>query len=461
MKILSRYILIEHIGPFLFGFSTVIFVFLLQFLMRYLDRFVGKGLDMMVIVELIILQIAWMVVLAAPMAVLISTLMTFGNFTNSSEMTAIRASGVSLKRIMLPVVLAGMVITLLVERFNNVVLPEANHQAKVLLMDISRTKPSFGLEENVFTDMIRGYEILARHTSEKSSDIAGVTIYKNSNDFRRVVITADSGSFTFTKDYRNLIMTLKHGEMHEITDRKKLSYRKIKFETHKVVFEATGFGFERTDENNIGRGDRELSAMTMLDICDSLNLRVELAQSRIDSTISKRLASIFAITPFKRQKDLVENPKHYSQDTSRFIDKLDRLPLKRRQKIIDHAIQLTRSDLNDTYYNSIGLRSNRKTIKKYMVEVHKKYALPVACLLFVFVGVPLGVLAKRGGVGVGAGFSLLFYLIYWVCLIGGEKLADREILSPWLAMWMGNFVIGVIGAVILYQISGKGFTGSR
>ncbi len=461
MKILSRYLLKEHFGPFIFGFSTVIFVFLLQFLMRYLDRFVGKGLELWVIFELIILQIAWMVVLAAPMAVLISTLMTFGNLTNSSEMTAIRASGISLKRIMFPIVMAGLVVTILVERFNNVILPEANHQAKILLMDISRKKPSFGLEENVFTDMIRGYEILARHTSEKSSDIAGVTIYKNSNDYRRVVITADSGSFTFTKDFRNLIMTLKHGEMHEVEDRQKLSYRKIRFEKHKVVFEATGFGFERTNESRIGRGDRELSAATMLEICDSLNQRVLLARSKIDTTINIRKAGLFSNTSFSSLSQPLALSTPNPEDSLMYMDKLNQLPAAKRQRIIDHAIKITRSDLNEVHYHSIGLQNNRKTIKKYMVEVHKKYAIPVACFLFVFVGVPLGVLARRGGFGVGAGFSLLFFLIYWIFLIGGEKLADREIISPWLSMWMGNMVIGLIGMGILYQVSGKGFTGSR
>lgn len=461
MKILSRYILIEHIGPFSFGFFTVIFVFLLKFIMRYLDRFVGKGIDFFVILELIVLQIAWMVVLAAPMAVLISTLMTFGNLTNSSEMTAIRASGISLKRIMLPVIIAGIAVTILVERFNNVILPEANHHAKVLLMDISRKKPSFGLQENVFTDMIQGYEILARHTSEKSSDIAGVTIYRNANDYKQVVITADSGSFTFTPDFRNLIMTLKHGEMHEIVDRKKLSYRKIQFERHIVVFEATGFGFERTDENNISRGDRELSANQMIDICDSLEERVTLARSKIDDNFEQRFTEVFAGTDFNTVTGQLNLARFQKSDTLLYLDKLNGLPLKRGQKVIDRAINITRKDLNDTHYHSIALRSNRKTMKKYLVEIHKKYAIPFACLLFVFVGVPLGVLAKRGGFGVGAAFSLLFFLIYWVFLIGGEKLADREILSPWLSMWMGNIVIGVIGLFTLFQVSGKGFTGSR
>ncbi|ACF13091.1 permease YjgP/YjgQ family protein [Chloroherpeton thalassium ATCC 35110] len=455
MTILTRYILKSHIGPFVFGFATVVFVFLMQFLARYLDRFVGKGLEMNVIIELIVLQIAWMAVLAAPMAVLISTLMTFGNMVNSSEMTAIRASGISLLRIMIPIIVAGAILTYLMERFNNIVLPEANHQAKVLLMDISRAKPSFGLEENVFSDMIRGYTILARKTDEKSSNIAGVTIYDNRNSTRNVVITADSGFFEFTSDLRNMIMTLKHGEMHELVNPENHSYRRVNFETHKVVFEATGYGFERTDENSISRGDRELSATTMMDICDSLEERVSKSYSAINDTRDAELSRIM------RTPTGYDSLPHAASIVPDSLDILANIPPKRRYSVLDRAITQARVHLNEAHHQYFSINSNTRLINKYLVEVHKKYAIPFACLFFVFVGVPLGVLARRGGFGIGAGLSLIFFLLYWVFLIGGEKLADRDIVSPAIAMWMGNVVISVIGAVLLALVSGVKISRSR
>lgn len=459
MNILSRYILKSHIGPFLFGFITVIFVFTMQFLTRYLDRLVGKGLEFGVIIELIILQIAWMVVLAAPMAVLISTLMSFGNLTNSMEMTAIRASGISLFKIMTPVLIAAAIVAILVERFNNIILPEANHEAKVLLMDISKTKPSFGLEENVFSDMIYGYTILARHTDEKTSNISGVTIYDNSNNQRQVVITAESGSFEFTKDSRYLIMTLKNGEMHELVTPGRLSYRKIRFGKHKVVFESTGFGFERSDESSVSRSDREMSAKAMLQICDSLGSRTEVYRQNAKVSLDKRTKEIFQDTVARFSSVPTAPVASLSPEDS--IGILRNIAPSRRSKVVDRSIYIARTVLNEVQTQTFNIENNESSKSKYLVEVHKKYSIPFACLFFALVGVPLGVLAKRGGFGVGAGLSLFFFLLYWAFLIGGEKLADRGMVGPGLAMWMGNIVLIILGSVMLFIVTGGRFTSSR
>lgn len=459
MNILSRYILKSHIGPFLFGFVTVIFVFTMQFLTRYLDRLVGKGLEFGVIIELITLQIAWMVVLAAPMAVLISTLMSFGNLTNSMEMTAIRASGISLFKIMTPVLIAAAIVALLVERFNNIILPEANHEAKVLLMDISKTKPSFGLEENVFSDMIYGYTILARHTDEKTSNISGVTIYDNSNNQRQVVITAESGSFEFSKDSRYLIMTLKNGEMHELVTPGRLSYRKIRFAKHKVVFESTGFGFERSDESSVSRSDRELSAKAMLQICDSLTSRTQVFKQNVKASLGKRTKEIFQDTVVRFSPAPATPVAYASPDDS--IGILRNIAPSRRFKVVDRSIFIARTALNEVQTQTFNIENNENSRSKYLVEIHKKYSIPFACLFFALVGVPLGVLARRGGFGIGAGLSLFFFLMYWAFLIGGEKLADRGLLSPGLAMWMGNIVLIIIGTVMLYIVTGGRFISSR
>lgn len=259
MKILTKYILKQHIPPFIFAFSTVIFVFTVQFLTRTLDRLVGKGLSIATITELVVLQMAWMVVLAAPMASLVATLMTFGNLTSTLEMTAIRAGGISLGRILLPVLGAGLILTYLAERFGNVVLPEANHRAKVLMMDISRQKPAFALKDNVFSDMIYGYSILARKTVDTTSKLYGVTIYDYSQPNTTAIITADSAEMEFSSDGNHLLMTLYQGEMHDIDRDTRQSYRRVSFYAHRILFDATGYGFERSDESTVSRGDRTLS----------------------------------------------------------------------------------------------------------------------------------------------------------------------------------------------------------
>jgi len=177
MKIIDRYILKAHVGSFLFAFVTIIFVLILQFFATFADRFMGKGIGFTAMVELILLQSAWMVGLAAPMAVLVSVVMAFGSLTTTSEMTVFRASGISLYRLMMPVLLAGLLLSLFVERFNNVVLPEANYYAKSLMVDIARSKPAFGLAENAFSTLVDGYSIFVRSTDEHSKELRGIVIY--------------------------------------------------------------------------------------------------------------------------------------------------------------------------------------------------------------------------------------------------------------------------------------------
>ncbi len=461
MKILHRHVLLAHIGPFFFGFFTVIFVFLLQFLTRTLDRLVGKGLELTVIIELILLQIAWMVVLAAPMGVLIACLMAFGKMTNDLEITAMRAGGISLWKLMYPVLIAGAILTVLVERFGNVVLPEANHQAKVLMMDISRKKPSFGLQENVFSNMIYGYSILARKTSETTSDIGGVTIYDYTRPQSETVITAETGMFEYSSDFRYLIMTLYNGEMHEIDKNTRKEYRRVEFEKHKVLLDATGFGFQRSDESTVSRGDRELSASTMLGICDSLQVQIDARKQRIAQSATTLFERILADTSFQSLDSLkfgdslaIGETQNRPSDTLFYLASL---PKTSQIEMIDMATSLGRTVQNETSNSLFSIRNDMEMQRKYMVEVHKKFSIPFACFCFVLVGVPLGVLAKRGGFGVGAGLSLAFFLMYWAFLISGEKLADRGIVSPSVAMWAGNAVLIVIGTGLFLAVSGTGF----
>ena len=434
MKILYRYILKEHIGPFLFAFLTILFVFTLQFITRFFSRFVGKGLDLFVVVELIALQIAWMVVLAVPMAVLIATLVAFGNLTNSSEMTVMRASGLSLYRLIVPVLLAGAFLGVLLERFNNSVLPEANYHAKMLLRDITRAKPSFGLTENAFSGLVDGYSILVRETGEDGDMLKGITIYETKEDDDKTVITAQKGNVAFTSDYHYLILTLLDGEMHELRGGEKQEYRIMTFDRHRYVFASTGYGFERTDSDEIRRGDRELSAGQLYAMGIQFRERMIEAAKHIGNTVEQEKKTINIVSASVGSQSV--SGKGFSDERKaaalQHVEKM----LARIDREIDHL------DRSKDMYN------------KYMVEFHKKYALSFACVVFVLVGAPLGVLAKRGGLGLGAGLSLLLFLLYWSLLIMGEELSDRGLLDPGISMWLANIVMLLIGAIAMFRVSG-------
>lgn len=429
--IIDRHILKAHAAPFFGSFCIVMFLFLLQFVMKFMDQLAGKGLSGAVIIELVILNLAWMVVLAVPMAVLVATLMGFGNLSSSSEITAMKAGGISLYRMMAPVILMSLLVTYSMIEFNNKVLPEANHRLKTLLMDIRRKKPTLTLIPGLFSQDMPGYSILVRKTFEESNNLEGVTIYDYSDPAKSVVITAKRGSLSFSADYRKLIMDLYDGEIHQMAIANPLQYRKILFTRQKLATHAEGFDFERSSNSAFIRGDRELSAGVMRYIVDSLQHQLSEAEAGLASLKSESVTRLLqgSIKPGPNTADwrMIEQ---YSTAAS--------------QAMMLQSIVEGRSSSDDYLL---------RRVKEYLVEINKKYSIPVACFVFVLVGAPLGVMARRGGFGVAASLSLGFFLLYWASLIGGEKLADRELLEPWVGMWMANIFIFVIGMILTLRIA--------
>ncbi|MGE5435918.1 MAG: LptF/LptG family permease [Syntrophothermus sp.] len=421
--ILYKYILKNHFAPFLFAAATLMFIFLLQFMMKFADKLVGKGLDTFVVIQLIVYNLAWMVVLVVPMAVLVSSLMAFGAMSQNNEVTIMKSSGVSLYRMMVAPLAAGAVVGYLLLLFNNDVLPDANHQAKNLMQDISRKKPTLSLEPGVFSQEVSNYAILVRGIEKSSNKITDVTIYDYTNPNKVNVVTAKEGNIFFSGDQTKLIMDLREGEIHETNAGQTKLYRKLVFNKHRIAMNADQFSFQQSSP--IGnRGDRELSSKDMRAVVDSLS---QIKKGYIDIYTKETSKSIFKEnTPFR---------KNFPQQSINYIRVIEN---------IRNAKNITLSNVNRIQYM-------QGEIDKYKVEIHKKYALPAACIIFVLIGAPLGVMVRKGGFGVAAGISLFFFLIYWAFLIGGEKLADRNLLSPFLGMWAANFIIGIIGVFLMIR----------
>lgn len=425
---LYLYILRRHFAPFLFALTTLIFVFLLQFIMRFIDELVGKGLGFWVISELIVLNLAWMLVLAVPMSVLVSTLMGFGGLAAQNEITAMRSCGMSLYRMMAPVFIVALLLTYLLIEFNNVVLPEANHRAKTLMIDIRRKKPTLTLSPGLFSQDIVGYSILVRKTFEQTNELEGVTIYDYTDPGTHVVITAKSGAVSFTKDYRKLVMDLNHGEIHELDTKDPKLYRRMRYERHKIVMNAEGFEFERSGEGTFSRGDRELSASLMRAIVDSLRNQTNQIAEQTARSVEDHLRQLLD-TPF--------HPNNTGRD---------------RLAAIDAAISRARYSQTTVANSYPQLEYLTQRIGQFEVEIHKKYSIPIACIVFVLLGSPLGVMARRGGFGMAASLSFGFFVVYWACLIGGEKLADRGIVTPFWGMWVANILFAIVGLYMTIRL---------
>jgi lipopolysaccharide export system permease protein len=425
--ILHKYILRNHVIPFIFSALALMGIFILDFLMKFADRLVGKGLSFWIIIKLISFNLAWMVVLVIPMAVLIASLMAFGSMAQNNEITVIKSSGVSLYKMIIAPLLASAVLAYLLLLFNNDVLPDANHKAKILGEDISRLKPTLSLEPNVFSQEIPNYAILVRKINNTTNQLQDVVIYDYTDPTKVDIVTAKYGKLYFSKDQSKLIMDLSDGEIHESETRNAASYRKLVFTKHRLTMDAEQFSFQQSGPG-VSRGERELSADAMREIVDSLKI--------IKSTFSQ---------------SLTKNSEKYllSGDTSPYESEI--INRKNKKELIYTSV-LSKIKTAENLINGDlrNLKYEQDEINKYTVEIFKKYSIPVACIVFMLIGAPLGTMTRKGGFGVAASISLLFFTIYWAFLIGGEKLADRNILSPFWGMWAANVLIGIGGIILIY-----------
>jgi len=392
--------------------------------MKFADRLVGKGLDTWVIIQLIIFNLSWMVALVVPMATLVATLMAFGNLSQNNEITIIKSSGVSLYKMMIAPLIAGVIVACLLVLFNNDVLPDANHQAKLLMQDISRKKPTLSLESGFFSQEVSNYAILARDVDSKSNNLSQVTIYDYTNPRKINVVTAEKGKIFFSKDQGKLIMDLTNGEIHESDIYESNTYRKLIFNNHRITMDAEQFTFQQSTPGGT-RGERELSTDDMLVIVDSLKNKLNEYQNFLQQETQKQMY-------------LKENQ---FTGSSRNVE-------TKREVVHMRLLNKVRTAKNLVVSSYKRVEYVQSEIDKYMVEVHKKYSIPAACIIFILIGAPLGVMVKKGGFGIAASISLFFFLIYWAFLIGGEKLSERGFFSPFWGMWSANILLGIAGILL-------------
>lgn len=485
MGIIDRYILKQLLPPFLFGASVIVFLFLMQFILKYIDKLLGKGLDEWIIVQFVALNIPWMLVLAIPIGVLFSCLMTFGSMSASHEITVVKASGGSLLRMMAPVLGAGVIMTAFLFWFNDYVLPESNHRASALRNDINRKKPSLAIEPGQFSQGLEGVTILSRSKDSISGMMRSVTIYDQRKSRKTNVVSADSGLIHFAGGGDRLVLTLFTGEIHQIVDLSVKNARKILFDEYEISLDASGHVFKRSGDNVISRGDREMRIKDMQKIVDEARekkaerlktlkreiekhseyLRGELFEKKTKKPeVYKGLDKSASLE--REQKGELKNPPGFLSKRERRIDSIVKA---RREKIVEKSPYFDRIEaLKDVQKRVNFLRSSvlsdvfqknelERRARQYEVEIHKKYAIPFACIVFLLAGCPLGIITKGGNFGLSSGISLAFYIFYWACLIGGEKLADRGFLSPALSMWMGNIIVGVFAALLVARVNNESF----
>lgn len=423
--ILSLYIARKFFIPFIFSVFSLFSIFILQFLMRFSEQLIGKGIDTILIIQLIIYNLAWMMVLVVPMSVLVATLMAFGGLAQNNEITAIRAAGLSLYKLtVIPFVLAGGLVWFLIY-FNNEVLPDANHKTKNLMWEITATRPALSIIPNVFMTDITGYAILAEKITQDSNKLLNVKIYDNSRNGVVNILTAKRGDLNFNEDRSKLLMNLYEGEIHE--QGAENYYRKLKFSKHMLLMNSEQFSLKKITSDY--RSDRELSIAELDLRADSLR---KVFEEHVQ--IMKRLALPF----FYGDSAGASVPSMFAGDVGS----------EQWAMRLEGRVQQQLNTIETTLAAQEYLISQ---VYAYRVEVDKKYSIPAACVVFLLLGIPLAMMTRRGGFGAAASISLFFFLLYWSFLIGGEKLADRGLVSPFIGMWAANFILAASGAYLFFR----------
>jgi lipopolysaccharide export system permease protein len=427
MRIITKYILKELIGPFVYSLSAIIFIFILNVAFRDLGRLIGKGLSALVIFEFFFLNIAWIVALAIPMAILIATLSTFGRLSQDNEITALKASGTNLYKLIFPVIVTATILAIGMERFNNLVLPDFNYRASLLMSDISRKRPTISLEPHVFFDEIPNYTIWVHKIDDRSNELEGIIIYDTSDPKKNRTILAESGELHYSESNDRMILELFNGEIHE-TDRDHLqNYQRYLFARQTFSFSLENMTLKRSTEKH--RGDREKNTQMMKNDIAEYRQRILDRENRIRLIMKENIESLFPET------------WQLSDDSTKagFIFPGSQAP---KQKI-NRLLHQTQSEVKI-------MHSYLRSIRSLQVEIEKKISIPVACIVFVLIGAPLGIMAHQGGMMAWV-VSLIFFLIYWSCLIGGEQLADRGFIHPWVAMWGANIIVGGLGIFLVIR----------
>ena len=458
MKIIGRYVLKEHVGPFVFASTALTSFMLLQYVAKKFGELVGKGLETRVIVEFMALSVPFTVEMTLPMAVLVSVLYSFSRLAAENEITAMKASGIGMRSVLTPVLFGGLGLSFVMLVFNDQVVPRANHRLAVLTLDIFRTKPTFSLREQVINAVKEGQLYLrAGHLDQGSSRMTEVVIYDLSDPVRRRTIYADSGNLAMIGT--DLSMTLYHGVMEEVPNNKPGELTRLFYRSTVKRVSGVFSSFQESKAGTISKGDREMS------ICE---MHRELARG--DWMV--RMADYdLATIEHERHRGKSKPPVPPKPGAGFGISKLycgllslarvkeahAQAPQARAQRP-EYIAHVDPTHHDDIAYQSLLQEANSRRLEalrernRYDVEIQKKFSLAASCIIFVLVGAPIALRFPRGGVGLVIGVSFAIFGIYYVGLIGGETLADKAYLPPWVAMWAANIILLFVGLTLASQM---------
>lgn len=468
MRLISRYLLRQLAAPFIYALATLTAFMLLNQVAKRFGALVGKGLEWSIIAEVFALSVPFIVAMTFPMAVLVAVLYTFSHLAADNEITAARASGISLPQLIGPILVWGGVMAAINFVFVDQVLPRSNSQLKSLLIDIGRKKPTLELREQVINEIPpSSYFLRVGRIDAGTGQLRNVTIYDlGSPDLRRVIY-ADSGLMAYAPGRTDLSLRLYHGEVHEFKPSDPELFQLTYFTDNSIRIKDVFNELERNSVE-VTRGDREMTTCQMQGIVDTAAWNMRRArQDRLELT-RRDLRTLLSLPPAPKPPPVTPPGRGgycgWWLAAGRALlpeTALAQSPAQARQPVADTApaagrkhrepVQLTRWAVAASQGTRIA--QARDAMDRYNVEINKKWSISLACLPFVLIGVVLALRFPRGGMGLVIGGSLAVFSLYYVGLTAGESLADRGVVGPAVAMWAANAILLLLGLIGLVRVN--------
>ncbi len=408
MKILERYILRENFKPFISSLAVVTFVMVLDRLLDLLKVIIDKQLDFITVAVIFGLSLPFMLALTIPMAVLLATIMSFGRLSTDNELIAFKSCGINIFTLMKPTVIAALLLSIFMLYFNDHILPDSNHLLKNKMIQVNYRRPATAIEPGIFNEM-KNITIYVRERID--TELYGIIIYNREASKFPATINAAHGTIALSDGGNSMTATLYDGQMHERDARNRDIYNIRSF--RRLILNMPDLGYQMKDVESDYRGDRELDVEAMREIISEHETKISQVKTEIDS--------------LTLQISRLENLPQINETENKELNRL-------------HNSERIKNEKLDNY---------QKKIRIFEVEIHKKYALAFACLIFVLIGAPVGMMTKSNGVGMAFTVSSFVFMIYYGALTGGEELADKGIVSPWLSMWISNIILGLIGIYLV------------
>ena len=445
MKKIDRLILKSFLGPLLLTFAIAVFVLLMQFVWKYIDDLVGKGLEFGVIAKLLVYASATFVPMALPIAVLFASIMTMGNFGEKYELVAMKAGGISVSRIMLPMAVVAVLLMGIAFYFANNVLPVAMYQYRTTLYDIQRKKPAVSIRPSEYYDEIDGYVIRVNKKDPDGRTMCDIIIYDHTEGINRTnIVVADHGFMQSTPDDHYLLFTLYDGYSYsEPTDGENYEKRpltSIGFDEQVMTFDISSFAFEKSDAQLFSNHYQMLNVAQLDSTVGSLEKSLDDRYEEFGTTLVNKM-HVYNVA------------SNHIGDSSVYLDVAQRMAdtsAEFRRKVWSQARAGAFNALSDVQMYRQIVSSDKEYINRHYIELMRKFTLSVACLLLFFIGAPFGSIVRKGGLGMPLVASVVFFVLYYVIGMIYEKSVRESAVGP-IGMWVATFVFIPIGALLTWQ----------